>query len=196
MNNGKVNIATNNGIAYGRIAEDLLALTAGLGAGAGLMYLLDPERGRIRRGRFLSKASRIVRVDEHKVAKLGKDLLHRAQGIAHEAAASVIPQEDVPDEILMERIRSRMGHVLANPRDVQVHVHAGVVTLEGKLTHASTRRVRDVVMRIPGVREVQDHLTAPSLFGAGLAAGLAAGAALLTGKRNTAQTSKVAEQPS
>jgi hypothetical protein len=59
-------------------------LLGGVGAGAVLMYLLDPERGRTRRARLAnqinSKANQFVRAAESK----GRHLRNRAQGMAHE----------------------------------------------------------------------------------------------------------------
>jgi hypothetical protein len=56
----------------------------GVGAGALLMYLLDPDRGRTRRARLgdqiNSKANRVARVAGAKA----RDLRNRAQGMAHE----------------------------------------------------------------------------------------------------------------
>jgi len=57
------------GAAHHRITEDILVLTAGPGTGAGLMYLCDPKRGRLRRGRPIAELSRFIRRDENRMAK-------------------------------------------------------------------------------------------------------------------------------
>jgi|GEM_PF-2742328 len=66
-------------------------LLGGVGAGALLMYLLDPERGRTRRaklaGQINSNANRLVRAAESK----GRHLRNRAQGMAHELGLHKTP---------------------------------------------------------------------------------------------------------
>jgi hypothetical protein len=180
MMNGNSKIAGPDGAIYRRVAEDVLALTAGLGAGAGLMYLCDPHRGRARRKQLAARASGLLHRDENKLEKHAKDLLHRVEGFVAEAASALAPEEKITDEVLVERVRSRMGHVLPHPHEIQVHAHHGVVTLEGKLIHAERRRLKEEVRAIPGVKRVNDRLTPRSVFAPGLLVGLAAGLALLS----------------
>src|SRR5438270_4415515 len=65
-------------------ANRLGLIVAGMGAGAILMYLLDPDRGRGRRAKlsdqFTSKVNRLGRVAESKA----RDWRNRAEGMAHE----------------------------------------------------------------------------------------------------------------
>jgi len=177
----------STGAAQHRIAEDILALTAGLGAGAGLMYLCDPKRGRVRRGRLIAEFSRFIRRDENRMAKRTKDLLNRAGGMAAEAVSALTEEKPVTDEVLIERVRSRMGHIVSHPHEVQVNAKDGVVTLEGLVTHAERRRFREEAGAIPGVKRVKDRLTTRSLLAPGLLMGLAAGLALL-GKTGASRT--------
>jgi hypothetical protein len=169
----------STGAAHHRIAEDILVLTAGLGTGAGLMYLCDPKRGRVRRGRLIAEFSRFIRRDENRMAKRAKDLLNRVGGLAAEAVSALTEEEPVADEVLIERVRARMGHIVSHPHEVQVHAKDGVVTLEGLVTHAEKRRFREAVRTISGVKRVHDRLTTRSLLAPGLLMGLAAGLALL-----------------
>ncbi len=181
MTNGHSSSVAPHGAAYKRIAEDILVLTAGLGAGAGLMYLCDPNRGRARRSRLAGELHGFIRRDESRVAKRAKDLLHRVGGLAAEAVSALTEEgESVADQVLVERVNSRMGHAVAHPHEVKVQARDGVVTLEGKLTHSERRRLRQEVKAIPGVKRVNDCLTGrPGSFAPGLLVGLAAGLALL-----------------
>jgi len=170
----------SNGVPYKHIAEDILVLTAGLGTGAGLMYLCDPNRGRARRSRLAGELSGLIRRDESKVAKHAKDLLHRVGGLAAEAVSAIAAEvESVADDVLVERVHSRLGHVIPHPHEVSVYAKDGLVTLEGKLTRLERRRVREEVKTIPGVKGVNDCLTTRSSFAPGLLIGLAAGLAML-----------------
>lgn len=181
MTNGNSISAAPHGAAYKHIAEDILVLTAGLGAGAGLMYLCDPNRGRARRSRLAGELHGFIRRDESRVAKRAKDLLHRVGGFAAEAVSALTEEaESVTDEVLIARVNSRLGHVLSHPHEVKVQARDGVVTLEGKLTHSERRRLRQEVKDIPGVKRVNDCMTSrPVSFAPGLLIGLAAGLALL-----------------
>ncbi len=158
--------------------EDMLALTAGLGLGAGAMYLCDPDRGRSRRSKLMGEAVGLLHRDENKLKKRGKDLLNKARGMVAEAVAALTPEEEATDQVLTERVRSRIGHVVPAPHDIQVHVRKSVVTLEGRLTHADRRRLIEEVEAISGVARVEDHLGPRTRFSPGLLIGLAAGFAL------------------
>jgi hypothetical protein len=163
---------------YGRLAEDLLALTAGVGAGVGLMYFCDPHRGRERRNRLAGEAAHLLRRDESKLEKHGKDLLNRVAGFAAKTVSAVMPEEEVSDEALLERVRSKVGHALSHPREIRIDAAEGVITLRGKLTHAEKRLLTEVVRSVPGVKGVKDRITRPPVFAPGLLMGLAAGLAM------------------
>jgi len=100
-------------------------------------------------------------------------------GLAAEAVSALTEEESVTDEVLVARVRTRLGHVLSHPHEVKVRADNGVVTLEGKLTHAERRLLREEVKAIPGVKRINDQLKARSSFAPGLLIGLAAGLALL-----------------
>jgi len=152
------------------------------------MYLFDPARGRSRRDRLMAEASALFHRDERRLAKHGKALVNRMRGIAAETAAAFAPEEPVADEVLVERVRSRMGHLIPNPHEIQVHARDGVVTLEGKLAHSARRRLRHEVEAIPGVQGVDDRLLDRFALTPGFLVGLAAGFSLL-GKLARAKTS-------
>src|ERR1017187_6363954 len=87
MTTGKENGVAHNGASFRRVAEDIVALAAGLGAGAGLMYLCDPDRGRVRRNRIALVAG--LRREEPTLARRGMVLLDRARGFVGEAASGL-----------------------------------------------------------------------------------------------------------
>ena len=144
------------------------------------MYLCDPHRGRARRSWLVAEAGGLLHRDEKKLGKRAKDMLNRVQGFVAEAASAFTPEQQVPDEVLVDRARSRMGHILSNPQGIQVHAQDGVVTLEGKLTHAERRLLRAEVRAIPGVSRVNDRLGSRLVVAPGLLMGIAAGIALFT----------------
>ena len=70
-----------------------IALLSGIGVGAALMYVLDPERGRRRRALARDKAVSFAGKTGDMVAKRSRDIANRAKGVAAEAR-SVFERED------------------------------------------------------------------------------------------------------
>lgn len=176
-----------------RVGEDLLALTAGVGLGAGLMYLCDPDRGRSRRSQLRGEAAGLLHRGEDRVEKRGKDLFNRVRGFAVKVAEEIVPEEQPTDELLLERIRSRMGHIVANPHEIQVRVEEGVVTLEGKLDHPERHRLRNEIRAMPGVKRLNAHLGRRFVFNPALLVGIGAGLALLGKVTPSASKTHVAQ---
>src|ERR1700674_2514577 len=64
------------------------ALLSGIGIGAGLMYLLDPERGRQRRAIARDKAVALANKTGDAVARRSRDIGNRAKGVAAEVRSA------------------------------------------------------------------------------------------------------------
>ena len=65
--------------------NNTLAVIGGIGAGAAVMYFLDPDRGSTRRALVRDKALALKNDASFAIAGKAKDLKNRAQGLAHEA---------------------------------------------------------------------------------------------------------------
>ena len=128
-------------------------LLAGLAAGAVGMFFWDPSRGSLRRGRLQQRAAGAVRRGSEEVTGRAEDLLNRAQGLVAKASDWFECQEQVSDDVLAARVRSRMGHLTDQAHEIESGVQEGVVTLKGSLGLAK-RRVLAGIWSIPGVREV------------------------------------------
>lgn len=146
---------------------------SGLGLGAGLMYLLDPDRGRRRRTLLRDRAVRAVNRFGHFLDATARDVSHRAQGLAAEAC-SLFTSEEVPDEVLVERVRSRMGRVVSHPHTIGVTARAGRVTLSGPILADEVDDLLCCVSAVQGVKGVENWLevhdragNVPELQGAG-----------------------------
>jgi hypothetical protein len=70
--------------------KGILAILSGLGIGAGLMYLFDPNGGRRRRALIRDKAVGVSNDVRQAVTAKGHDLSNRAKGLINEAR-SVVP---------------------------------------------------------------------------------------------------------
>ena len=66
----------------------LLGLLVGVGAGLGLMYLLDPNQGARRRALIRDKAVGVKNDITQMAESKATDLRNRAQGLLHEAKST------------------------------------------------------------------------------------------------------------
>ena len=73
--------------------KGILAALGGLGAGAALMYLLDPDRGNRRRALIRDKAFSINKRTRRMIAGKAEDLGNRAKGLIHEAKSTLTHPE-------------------------------------------------------------------------------------------------------
>jgi hypothetical protein len=62
------------------------------------------------------------------------------------------------DRVLHDRVRSKMGHVIAHPGAVNVIARDGNVTLDGSVLRDEADRLLSVVAGIPGVHQVDNRL--------------------------------------
>jgi hypothetical protein len=136
-------------------SKNTLAITlAAVGAGAGLMFFLDPERGGRRRGFIGDKALHVAKFFGRRVERQSRDLANRAQGLAAETSARV-GQEFAPDGVLAERVRSKIGRVARHPRAIDVTAERGIVELRGAVLRSERRHVIRAAESVRGVRGVQ-----------------------------------------
>ncbi len=70
-----------------------LTFLAGMGLGAALMYIFDPERGRSRRAYLSDKVTSAANETREAVTGTARDLSNRAQGALAEAGITSPPQE-------------------------------------------------------------------------------------------------------
>jgi hypothetical protein len=76
----------------------IISILAGIGAGAALMYLLDPDRGNRRRALIRDKMVKLNRQTQEAVEGRVTDLSNRAKGMLHEAKSAFESKEDVPSQ--------------------------------------------------------------------------------------------------
>ena len=129
----------------------------GLGVGAALMYLFDPERGNRRRALLRDKALHVAHSTGEKLDVKSRDAANRLLGLAARTK-SLLKRERVPDAVVAERVRSRIGHVVSHPGSIEVAVQDGRVTLTGPaLTRELDPLLREVE-RVRGVTGVENKL--------------------------------------
>ena len=72
----------------GVIMKNAIAILGGLGIGAALMYMFDPERGNTRRALMRDKAMKLDRKTREAVSGRVHDLSNRAKGMLHEGKSA------------------------------------------------------------------------------------------------------------
>jgi len=110
------------------------SLLGGMAIGAGLMYLVDAGLGIGRRA--------------------------RRRGPAARALIPVVPRRPtVPDWVLAERARLESWRTTANPDSIQISVRDGCVTLWGPVLAEEPERLREKLVKLPGLRKLDLQLT-------------------------------------
>jgi hypothetical protein len=114
------------------------------------MYFFDPVMGRRRQARLKDKIKSAAYQLENALRGAACDLQNRAQGLAAETRA-FFRSEDVPDEILHERVRSAMGRYVSHPGAIEVIVSDGRVVLRGKIPAGEMQALLRCVWSVRGV---------------------------------------------
>ncbi len=129
----------------------------GIGAGAAIMYSLDPQTGRRRRSIARDKVVHAFKETGGSLSALSSDLANRAKGVYSEAASRV-KKEEVSDSVLEERVRSTLGRFSSHPSSIEVSVSGGRVTLRGPVLEDEVEDVLRAVSGVRGATEVDNQL--------------------------------------
>lgn len=132
-------------------------LIGGISLGAGLMYWLDPDRGKRRRARARDKVVHVLNRTSDAIGKTSHHLGNRARGLAAEAR-SQLRSEPVTEEVLVERVRSKLGRIVSHPRVIEVIAHQGRVTLRGPILASEVLQLLSSISSVRGVTGVENQL--------------------------------------
>ncbi|HEX9422648.1 MAG TPA: BON domain-containing protein [Pyrinomonadaceae bacterium] len=134
-----------------------LAFGAGLGIGTGLMYLLDPDRGKRRRALLRDKLASATRKAGEGIEITARDFSNRAQGIAANIQ-SRLSSAETDDAVLVDRVRSKLGRIVSHPGAIEVASENGNVSLSGPILEAEVDNLLTCVKQIQGVNGVANNL--------------------------------------
>jgi osmotically-inducible protein OsmY len=134
-----------------------LAVLAGLGLGAGAMFILDPARGRRRRAFLRDKAIHLTRVSGCTLGKTSRDLRNRAIGLISETRSS-LKEGQVPDDVLADRVKSRLGRYAVHDRSIAIRAQDGRVILTGDILASELDTLLAAVSAVRGVQNVSNEL--------------------------------------
>lgn len=134
-------------------------ILAAAGAGATFMYLFDPRTGMRRRVLIRDQLTRLTRLVQQGSAKAWRDARNRGQGLLAETKA-LFTDHSVGDDILVERVRAKLGVLVRHPGSIEVQAEHGRVMLRGPILQSEVGRLLDGVSRVKGVKYVENCLEA------------------------------------
>jgi uncharacterized membrane protein len=121
------------------------------------MYLLDPRGGRRRRVMAADKIRSAGRKTGRFTGKMARDLTNRARGVAAKTR-SRFSRREVPDEVLHDQIRARLGRVVSHPGALEVDVRGGYIHLRGPILSDEVDLVLSELCNVQGIRGISDQL--------------------------------------
>lgn len=139
------------------MSADRKSILMGLGIGMGLMYFVDPNRGRRRRSQAKDKISDSVHATVTAIGATKRDLAHRTEGVMARVRRA-FRREVVGDDVMGERVRGQLGRAVSHPHAIRVEVDEGCVTLSGPILHQEVKPLLRAVARIRGVFGIVNSL--------------------------------------
>jgi len=132
-------------------------LLLGVVLGAAGAFLLDPDFGRRRRALVRDKVSRGVTEGRQFADAAAQDLQHRARGLR--ARVRRVRRRRGADDVLIERVRAKLGRYCSHPGAVEVTAFSGHVVLTGDVLTSEQQQVVAAVRSVRGVEHVDNKLT-------------------------------------
>lgn len=131
-------------------------LLLGIAVGATTAFMLDPQQGRRRRALVRDKVVRATHEGREFADAASKDIRYRARGIA--ARARSLRGGAAPNDVLIERVRAKLGRYSSHPGAIEVTSHDGRVVLTGDILTAEVPALFDAVRSVRGVKHVENQL--------------------------------------
>jgi uncharacterized membrane protein len=135
----------------------LKTLLTTIGIGAGLMYFFDPQQGNRRRTIVRDRANSLVSQVDSSLDVAIEDAKNRARGALAELSAR-LSDEETPDWVLEERVRTSLGRATHHTRGLQVEASEGRITLSGPALREEAEAIVKTASRTRGVQAVQNNL--------------------------------------
>jgi hypothetical protein len=136
-----------------------LGIVGSAALGGGLMFLLDPDLGRRRRAILRDKLISLGRLTAFAADKTSRDVQNRIHGVL-QSTKSRFDDTPVIDDVVVDRVRARMGRTVSHPHAIQVRAENGRVILSGEILSEELDDLIRSVSSVKGVLEVDNQLTA------------------------------------
>lgn len=124
---------------------------------AGAAYFFDARSGRRRRAMVRDQLVHAAHAACSFAGKANRDAQHRAHGLLSTAVSRLRPDHS-PDAIVIERVRTELGHLSAHPGAIDVTCQNGVVRLRGDVLAEEVDRVVAGVKHVRGVERVESEM--------------------------------------
>lgn len=134
-----------------------VGLLSAAGIGAGLMYLFDPDRGKRRRALLRDKAEHASKIATDAAGKTRRDVRNHLLG-AFAEFESLFRSEEVADDILEARVRSKLGRIVSHPHAIEVKAVEGMLILTGPILADELHPLLDTVIVMNGVKNIDNRL--------------------------------------
>lgn len=129
---------------------------------ATLIYFLDARAGARRRSTLADKIIHWGRVGVHRANRQFRYFMNRTYGRSYEIGKSLLSNADeISDDILVERIRSKVGRILAHPKMLRIDSDQGRIRLSGYALTQEIPRLYQLVRRVRGVRSIHANNVIP-----------------------------------
>lgn len=139
--------------------KDILASSIGTaGTAAALMFFLDPKRGSRRRALVRDKMSHLAKDTGRSLSKAGRDLGNRTRGVAAETWSWARPHQAAEDEVLEERVRSKIGRCVSQPNAIEVSARNGMIILRGDIVESEVRKLMSSAYSVRDVKGVRNEM--------------------------------------
>lgn len=138
--------------------EQITLFLSGVVAGGTLLFLYDPINGKRRRALVRDKAFSFKNHSLQYAGKHFRDLRNRGRGLVYEMNNLLKVEDNVDDEILIQRVRSAFGKKVIHTKSIDVLADRGVVTLSGPILSREVANLISCVRKVPGVTEVINDL--------------------------------------
>lgn len=134
-----------------------IGLVSAAAVGAGAMYLCDPDRGKRRRAEIRNRAKHFNRIATDAAGKTGRDVRNRMLGVCARME-SLVQCDEVSDDVLQARIRSKLGRIVSHAHVIEVKVVDGVAIFSGPILAQEVKPLLDVVQHMNGVKNIENLL--------------------------------------
>jgi hypothetical protein len=129
----------------------------GAALGAGVLFMADPQSGRRRRALVRDKLVRATHATREALDATARDASNRIRGTIAASRSAWQPAE-VEDEVLVERVRAKLGRVCSHPHALDVRVAHGNITLRGPILAHEAPAVLRATQSVRGVLAVMNQM--------------------------------------
>jgi hypothetical protein len=131
----------------------------GAGLGATVAYLFDPIIGNRRRSLLLDQFNHSLHKVSHAADVTVRDIRNRAYGTFAEIRGSIAGGGDgASDDVVVSRVRSKLGRYTTHASAIEVDAHDGIVTLRGPILAPEVDELVCAAKSVRGVSEVVNQL--------------------------------------